>query len=50
MFEIAGVIDADYRGNVGIVLFNHNNSDFISKMSNYYYELVMILYNFSQTR
>ncbi len=29
--EIAGVIDADYRGNVGVVLFNHNDSDFISK-------------------
>lgn len=24
----AGVIDADYRGNVGIVLFNHSNEDF----------------------
>ncbi|CAF1378369.1 unnamed protein product [Adineta ricciae] len=25
----AGVIDADYRGNVAVVLFNHNDSDFI---------------------
>ncbi|KOC66474.1 Deoxyuridine 5'-triphosphate nucleotidohydrolase [Habropoda laboriosa] len=24
----AGVIDADYRGNVGIVLYNHGNEDF----------------------
>ncbi|XP_066594981.1 uncharacterized protein dUTPase [Prorops nasuta] len=24
----AGVIDADYRGNVGVVLFNHSNQDF----------------------
>ncbi|XP_063978426.1 deoxyuridine 5'-triphosphate nucleotidohydrolase, mitochondrial [Diachasmimorpha longicaudata] len=24
----AGVIDADYRGNVGVVLFNHSDSDF----------------------
>ncbi|XP_034940330.1 deoxyuridine 5'-triphosphate nucleotidohydrolase [Chelonus insularis] len=24
----AGVIDADYRGNVGVVLFNHSNTDF----------------------
>ena len=28
---VAGVIDADYRGNVGVVLFNHNDSDFTSK-------------------
>ncbi|CAF0792614.1 unnamed protein product [Didymodactylos carnosus] len=28
----AGVIDADYRGNVGVVLFNHSDTDFkISK-------------------
>ena len=26
---IAGVIDADYRGNVGIVLFNHSDKDFL---------------------
>ncbi|XP_011310660.1 deoxyuridine 5'-triphosphate nucleotidohydrolase isoform X1 [Fopius arisanus] len=24
----AGVIDADYRGNVGVVMFNHSDSDF----------------------
>ncbi|XP_057329649.1 deoxyuridine 5'-triphosphate nucleotidohydrolase [Microplitis mediator] len=24
----AGVIDADYRGNVGVVLFNHGDEDF----------------------
>lgn len=24
----AGVIDADYRGNVGVVLFNHSNEPF----------------------
>jgi len=27
----AGVIDADYRGNVGIILFNHSDSDFTIK-------------------
>lgn len=26
----AGVIDADYRGNVGIILFNHSDTDFKS--------------------
>jgi len=25
----AGVIDEDYRGNVGILLFNHSDKDFI---------------------
>jgi len=24
----AGVIDADYRGNVGVILFNHSDKDF----------------------
>jgi dUTPase len=24
----AGVIDADYRGNVGVVLFNHADEDY----------------------
>lgn len=24
----AGVIDADYRGNVGVLLFNHADTDF----------------------
>ncbi len=24
----AGVIDADYRGNVGVVLFNHGAADY----------------------
>ncbi len=27
----AGVIDSDYRGNVGVVLFNHADADFPSK-------------------
>ncbi|CAH2095279.1 unnamed protein product [Euphydryas editha] len=27
----AGVIDEDYRGNVGVVLFNHSDQDFVVK-------------------
>jgi len=27
----AGVVDADYRGNVGVILFNHGDSDFAVK-------------------
>ena len=27
----AGVIDEDYRGNVGVVLFNHSDQDFQSE-------------------
>ena len=25
----AGVIDFDYRGNVGVILFNHSDQDFM---------------------
>ncbi|XP_073986254.1 deoxyuridine triphosphatase isoform X2 [Rhodnius prolixus] len=27
----AGVVDADYRGNIGVVLFNHGSEDFVIK-------------------
>lgn len=27
-FVTAGVIDEDYRGNVGVVMFNHSDKDF----------------------
>jgi len=33
---LAGVIDADYRGNVGVVLFNFNDSDFTSKSNSFF--------------
>lgn len=29
----AGVVDEDYRGPVGVVLFNHSDADFIGKPS-----------------
>jgi dUTPase len=32
VFLLAGVIDADYRGNIGVVLFNFSDSDFTSKI------------------
>lgn len=25
---VAGVIDSDYRGNVGVILYNHSDDDF----------------------
>ena len=28
LFDIAGVIDEDYRGNVGVILFNFSDTDF----------------------
>ena len=30
----AGVIDADYRGVVFVLLFNHSDNDFTGKISN----------------
>ena len=30
----AGVVDGDYRGEVGVVLFNHGDQDFEVKMGN----------------
>ncbi len=32
-FAVAGVIDADYRGNVGVILFNHAKVDFTGENS-----------------
>ena len=32
LYLLAGVIDADYRGNVGVVLFNFGDSDFTSNI------------------
>jgi len=37
----AGVIDEDYRGNVGVVLFNHAKEDFIVKKGDRIAQLVL---------
>jgi deoxyuridine 5'-triphosphate nucleotidohydrolase len=37
----AGVIDADYRGNVGVVLFNHGEEDLIIKKGDRVAQLVL---------
>ena len=40
LFDLAGVVDSDYRGNVQVVLFNFSDSDFIG---DYYYHLLVKL-------
>jgi len=37
----AGVIDADYRGNVGVILFNHSDKDFAVKRGDRVAQLVL---------
>lgn len=37
----AGVIDADYRGNVGVILFNHSNEDFPVKQGDRVAQLIL---------
>ena len=37
----AGVIDADYRGNVGVVLFNHGKDDLVVKRGDRVAQLVL---------
>lgn len=37
----AGVIDADYRGPVGIILFNHSDEDFEVKKGDRIAQLIM---------
>ena len=37
----AGVIDADYRGNVGVVLFNHGDEDLVIKHGDRVAQLVL---------
>jgi dUTPase len=28
LFSLAGIVDEDYRGNLGVVLFNHSDQSF----------------------
>ena len=37
----AGVIDQDYTGNIGIVLFNHGNTDFFVKRGDRIAQLIL---------
>ena len=37
----AGVIDADYRGNVGVVLFNHGDCDFQVRIGDRIAQLIL---------
>ena len=37
----AGVVDADYRGEVGVVLFNHGDQDFEIKMEDRIAQLIL---------
>jgi len=37
----AGVIDADYRGNVGVILFNHGDADFHVKQGDRVAQLIL---------
>lgn len=36
----AGVIDSDYRGNIGVILFNHSDVDFEVKMGDRIAQLI----------
>lgn len=37
----AGVIDPDYRGNVGVVLFNHSSKDFVVNVGDRIAQLIL---------
>jgi len=37
----AGVIDADYRGSVGVILFNHSDVDFEVKVGDRVAQLII---------
>lgn len=37
----AGVVDYDYRGNVGVILFNHGKEDFVIKRGDRVAQLIL---------
>lgn len=37
----AGVVDEDYRGEVGVVLFNHSDEDFVVKAGDRVAQLIL---------
>jgi len=37
----AGVIDSDFRGNIGVVLFNHSDEDFVIKKGDRVAQLII---------
>jgi dUTP pyrophosphatase len=37
----AGVIDSDYRGNVGVILFNHSDNDFVINVGDRIAQLIL---------
>jgi dUTP pyrophosphatase len=43
----AGVIDYDYRGNVGVVLFNHAETDFVVSKGDRIAQLILVSPRFS---
>lgn len=44
VYFVAGVIDQDYRGNVGVVLFNHADQDFEGKLQNSFKKYFFFVY------
>ena len=38
----AGVVDYDYRGNVGVILFNHGDQDFVVNRGDRVAQLILV--------
>ncbi len=44
----AGVIDGDYRGNVGVILFNHSNNEFLVNVGDRIAQLILEKYEVAE--